>query len=738
MMRNGAVVINPDSKPLMDAFKSVFAAGRQNAFELWWAINRGKRLITEGRERLITPELIAEHRNDHLRPENLGPNGENLFLDAQRAWTKFNRHVLDFGEQTGIIDPEARALFEKGDYVPFFRRIGVEDNPLGPGRGARGIANQNSGIRQLLGGTEKLNSLYENAYLVTEAMISRGLKNEAAIRTRDEAAPQGLLERVSLAEQMASKGKRGDNIVSIMDNGKHEYYRVTQPLLYKAITAFGPVETSAVVKLLALPKRLLTGAVTHEPTFMFANLTRDTMQTYVLSANTGFKPGLDTAKGALSALRNSPDAVNLMVGSHFYGNSPTAWIRHLSEGDTWNPLHTPRHLWEALERVGSASEQANRIGLKNAALQKGASEAEAIWQAKDILNFTAQGGSELMKFLVQTVPFMNARVQGLDRLQRGVRESPSSFMIRGGMIMAAGLALWEMNKDNPDYQRLPDYEKQAYTHLFLPNGYSIRIPNPFEVGAIFLAAPQMFADFIDNGNYHQLWGAFTANLGQQLNMNPIPQALAPAYDVARNVNALTGSPIVNESEKNLTPGERFGTGTSSMMTAIGQQLNLSPAQLEYLFKGYGGTLGSYLLAATDALTNAASDKVRPEMRVEQMPFIGRFVHSQPALTNRWVNGFYDVKTEIDQLHSTMNAMVKEGRAADAQQLVRDNLEKLGVHAQTTTIGQQLAAIRSAMRQVNDAPTLSAAEKRTQLDSLIATRNRIGDIAGRTVTETIRP
>lgn len=737
MLKDGAYVTNPDSKPLSAVLKPIFDAGLQKPFELWMAVTRGKRLMAEGRENLISPEMIAEFKD--LDQKHLGPNGENIFRDTQKEWIAFNKRLLDFAEQTGLVNKEQRGLWERGDYVPFFRNMG-EESPIGPGKGPRGIANQNSGIKALKGGAEKLNSLYENMFTLSESLVSRSVKNEAARRTRDLAEPLAAMEKVSLSEKMAETGKRrGDNIVSLMDDGKQQYYRVTQPLLLKAISNFGPLQAEGITKWLGLPKKLLTMAVTHEPTFMAANLMRDTLHSWVVTGS-DFKPGFDTMKGAIAALRNSPEAMALMAGGggghHFYesgAKGAKGFIRELGGG--WSPLD-PRRLWDKLGELGSASEMANRIAIYEAALKHGDSNAEAIWQSKDLLNFTASGGSQLMKFLVQTVPFMNARVQGLDRLQRGARENPASFLMRGGLITAASLGLWALNKDNPDYQRLPDYEKQAYWHLFLP-GFSLRIPKPFEVGAIFGAVPEMLGDFADNGNWNQLWRAFVANGTQQLNLSPIPQAFSPALDVATNTNSLTKAPIVNEAEKHLVAGERFGPNTSATMKTLGQQIGVSPDQMEYLFKGYTGTLGGYLLSVTDQLTDAATGRVRPETRLDQYPIVSRFIRTEPTMANRWINGFYDIKTEADQLHATMGEMVKQGRAAEAQELVKDNLDMLGLRGSTQSIGAQLTAVRKAMKQIQDTPNLSGAEMRERLDQLTVIRNRLGESA-RQIVERARP
>src|ERR1051325_8577628 len=106
---------------------------------------------------------------------------------------------------------------------------------------------------------------------------------------------------------------------------------------------------------------------------MAANLMRDAIHSWVVTGHS-FTPGVSTAKGFVDALRRSPSAMALMAGGagggHFYAASPGGVRAMLeSKGFKDSVLDSPMKLWRALERIGAASEQANRIAIYEAAIR---------------------------------------------------------------------------------------------------------------------------------------------------------------------------------------------------------------------------------------------------------------------------------------------------------------------------------------------------------------------------------
>ena len=100
------------------------------------------------------------------------------FRVAMDKWTAFNNRLLDVAEKAGLINAEQRAIWQKDDYVPFYR---LDDDMLegrvkGGGKGPGGIEGQRSGIRKLTGSDMKANDIIENMVLNMASLVDRSYR----------------------------------------------------------------------------------------------------------------------------------------------------------------------------------------------------------------------------------------------------------------------------------------------------------------------------------------------------------------------------------------------------------------------------------------------------------------------------------------------------------------------------------------------------------------------------------
>jgi len=96
---------------------------------------------------------------------------------------------------------------------------------------------------------------------------------------------------------------------------------------------------------------------------------------------------------------------------------------------------------------------------------------------------------------------------------------------------------------------------------------------------------------------------------------------------------------------------------------------------------------------------------------------------QPADAGGQVSAVYDRISDIAETKRTYDKLVKEGRMADARALIQDDVEKFSKAAVAGNVQEQLGKITQAMNAIK-ASTLSADEKREQLDKLQALRIQI--------------
>jgi hypothetical protein len=114
---------------------------------------------------------------------------------------------------------------------------------------------------------------------------------------------------------------------------------------------------------------------------------------------------------------------------------------------------------------------------------------------------------------------MNARIQGLDKLARGFQANRMGFVMKGLMLATISAALMLAGKDDKRYQDLEEWDRDTNWHFFAGDVH-VRIPKPFEVGAIFgTSAERLVRWGTGDDTKRASWDAFTRFLGSTLQFN---------------------------------------------------------------------------------------------------------------------------------------------------------------------------------------------------------------------------
>lgn len=788
ILRNGVFSPRADRKGFLEIFQPITGHKDGNLlpqWELYAAAKRSNRLIGErnpdgtSREKLFTQEEI----NKALELETQYPEFKTAFLE----WQKFNGQLLDLAIKQGVINGEEAAIWRQNDYVPFYRAMEEVEysEGQGPRTGSGGVANVNNRIKRLSGSEAPLGNIFENMVMNTSYLVDAVFRNTAMQRVVSMAEgvsmeripmawesieiPDGEMARALIkaglivgqgtteAERQASGvgqvkamtaeqkehwskvfrrvAPKGDDVVSVLIDGKPVYYRVDDPLLLRSVGAMGAQQYGGVMNLFRLAKRTLTGAVTIDPAFMMANFIRDTLSTWVVADNGAAPPFLKALKGASSAWREDKDTMQLMMagagGGGFYEHNPAdvrkMLAKKMPDGKVdgfLNSVLSPSKLWRFWQKVGNASEQANRVAKYRQVLKNGGSVAEAAYQARDVLNFTMSGDYEAMKWIVQTVPFLNARVQGLYRLARGGAENPGGFAMKGAMITAATMALLLRNRDEEDYQQLPEWDRDTYWHFFIGDEH-FRLPKPFEVGALFATIPER-AFLLGTGDEDlDLFNERMVRMvADTFAFNPIPQLVKPAIEQYANRNMFTGNPIVGLAQQGLAPEAQYDPWTSETMRGLASAMPdgapewlRSPKRLEAAVRGYFGAIGMYALGASDSITRRAMGHPEPPKKaIQDYPVISRFWRNPEPRSSKYAAQLYDMLNEADQMHRTMNAFRDQGRIEEMQKIVGDNKGKLATRKFLRSVANDVGKINKKIRQIQYSP-MSPEDKKDAIDRL---------------------
>jgi hypothetical protein len=182
-------------------------------------------------------------------------------------------------------------------------------------------------------------------------------------------------------------------------------------------------------------------------------------------------------------------------------------------------------------------------------------------------------------------------------------------------------------------------------------------------------------------------------------------------------------------ETGVEPRYQYKEGTNELAVQLGNALNISPLKLEYIMRGYGGTLGSYLMNITDYTLKSVSGKDYIPRRFEAGladawgdQLAGRF-YIDPRRAGGLQQQFYDLRTETRTAVQTFNKLRKEGRIDEAVAYFRARPDLFKMKNVVNRIDQYLENFRQRRLAIQTNETLSPALKKELIQQLELERDR---------------
>ncbi|HAU4891974.1 TPA: hypothetical protein F3L08_13110 [Aeromonas hydrophila] len=540
----------------------------------------------------------------------------------------------------------------------------------------------------------------------------------------------------------------GKDRIMLKLEGEEYMLRVEDPDLYRAMTFFDRKPFGKMTMMASSAKRILTAGVTASPEFMLRNFLRDSLSSWAISKD-GFKPVIDSIKGVKKTLAMEGSTIDVMfsgasfLGGYVNGNDPTAMadsVRKSLRRKGMTPEQIARYeksiirnaaqakgvvanVWEKYNRFGEAFENGNREAVYDAAIKAGKSHAQAAFESKDLMDFSMLGAARAIQGAAMILPFFNARLQGLGKLTRELRDNPREIAKRAGMITAMSLGLLAMNWDDERYEELPDWDKDANWHFFVGDQH-FRIPKPFEIGVMFGTIPErMVRAMGDKDTGAQFGKAVARAIGDTFALNPTPQIVKPLVEAAFNYDTFRGGPIDSPQDLAVKAEARYNEQTSLLMRELGELSGFSPKQLEHLVIGYTGTMGSYVMATADGLIRAARPGESASWRADEIPLVKAVYRGTgPAKSTQHMEEFYRMLNEVNQLKRTVDQYRSEGLTDKADELLDEQGGILKSRSSLSRTQQQVRVVRNKIELIQRDRTMNAEEKRRRIDELLARRN----------------
>lgn len=772
----GTVSHDPTVKGLVEILAPVGQSGEMlQMFEAFIVARRAKRLTKEQRERLITKEEIAAVYR-YIRKNKL----YRLFNQTQKDMAQYKKRVLDFAEEAGLIDADTRPTWEHSDHVPFYRVLAKDKT--GPFAGSR-IGQLGTTIRRLKGGTETLRNPLESIVQNIGMLIEASVKNRAMADVVRNFDGTGLITKAPQAETTTSlvdlkqiqdmldengvsidavgrdllqgikklyslQAPTADNIVSVHMNGKKQYYYVHDTGIMRGLEV-NPRNWEFLMKALRTPKRVLTRAITLTPDFILKNWFRDMWHSWVLSRHGHVAPFYDSAKGWGAAVAQNEVYRDIMAGGGMFdagyvnasdpNRTNIAIRKSLMGAGRSNILDSPRKLAKFYMRLANGAENAHRIAVYQKTLKRTGSRKQALFESRDLMDFSVRGANPIVRFLTETVPFWGARVQGIARSGKGLTEAPMLTLMRAAPIVLASVALYALNRDDERYKGLPEYEKRMYYHFFgvFDEDDHWRLPKPFEVGALFSSVPETLTELMMSEEPDRMKAAGHSLffiVREMLSLWPDVQAINPLYELAINEDRFTESPILTDWEKKKDPAQQYSYRTPATVRELAQSMPdwapdamRSPKQLEHLLRGYFGSMMDYALVMSDEVyykTLAQDEALPPSMRWDETPFVRAFRRDTPAKYDVYLDTLYETLEEADKIYNAINDLKKEGDREGVVEYREKYAALLYARGPMNRARKQLRDINANIKKVYESERLTPTEKRERIDELLKRRSDV--------------
>lgn len=770
----GVVDVKANTHGLVHALNKLGDAAEVEKFFGWIAANRAEKLANEGRENLFTAEDIAAGKKLNQGSLHDGRDRSEVY---DQVFVEFQQHrddVLAIAEKAGIITAENREMWANEFYVPFYRVMEGDDSVQGA-KTMAGLSRQQA-YKKLKGGSQNVNDLLQNTIMNFHHLVDASLKNLAAAQAIDNALE---IDVVSVTPE-ATKSKQA---TYVLRDGQKVWYDVHDDLVFQSLTALNSTGmNNTMMKAMRWFKRTFTNMTTSTPQFLVANLLRDSLSSIAvadLKANpvgnvaSGIKSFglLDKSKYERARLLATGGAFSF---GHIYGEDADS-IRYYIDGEMRraNIVKDPAGLlkagikpvqaaWDKWQDVSNGFENANRMAAFQQAEAAGKGKLYAAHQSRDMMDFSGIGAWPAVRFLVDVVPFLNARLQGLDKLYRaGVKptskvvmnalgvgdvnasvsekKAAARFMSVLGALSMATMALYLRNKDDEEYQKLEDWHKDSYWWFRIPGtDHVITIPKPFEVGAIATLTERLLEQAVDDKATGKL---FTDRLGHMLGstfaFSPIPQMLQPTLDVYANKDSFTGRQIETMGQQRLSPSQRTTDRTTAAAELLGNGMEavlgadstytLSPIQIDYLIGGYFGQVGAWAVGQADVLRNTLSDNERPARHWYEYQPIRRFYKNlEDPHHDKQQTLFYESLRNSSRIYADLKQMRVDRDVEGANKLKSDNKELLSIRKRLNRTSRQLTKINSRIKRIKADSSLSADEKRKEIDLLRVRKNLLID------------
>lgn len=629
-----------------------------------------------------------------------------------RAALQFAGGVKAFeGSSRDIISPLSSIIRRSYELNAIIKRnetmIALDDLAQAAGRGAGAIV-------------ERLPAKQAEAVTVQAADALEKTAAEMGLTGRDLSTVQKLADdatnqdaTITLFRQSEFSPRKGEAVVFVWRNGKKTPLLLPDgefgQQMFQALAGMNKELQNVVVDTMAAMTQTLRYGVTLSPEFMAANVIRDQVATWI-NSDVGFVPVVDMVRGGASALTQDQNALRYANAGGMTGGANVAATRRpfpktdaeaqaqlqMLRKKGYNVRRLVQNPWRALAEATDLSETSTRLGVFrrgfDEAKKRGLSDYEALiesgFTSRDYLDFGRRGSRMISASRIVT--FLNAQVQGMDKTARVLSaggnlkrvlmpltqeaRTPSEQRALGhaykawaklAALGALGLGLRMLYADEPEYQEIGD-QLRATNWVFRAGGQWVFIPKPFELATVSNILERAYEGTVlkDPTAGERLMSDFRNTIAPP---HEIP-ALSIPFQIGANRDHL-GRPIVPDHLRGtVDPELQFNAFTSDLGKLIGKTFDVSPAVVDHVITGYGGTLGRYVLQGSNIVGEAVTGRPRTEAGPEDWFLSRRFIRDISRGSTSQAEFWDQVSRdggEMVRAEGSFRSLMRDGKDAEA-------------------------------------------------------------------------
>jgi len=578
----------------------------------------------------------------------------------------------------------------------------------------------------------EIENIIDNMTRNVMRMTMNGIRQYAANRIVLEYASRNEKNKIMVFPAVDKEKGRFNWMV----NGKKVVVEIQDPLVAASIYGMENLNLQ-MWKPMAMIANLTRRSITLSGVFQIKQVFKDAPTAALV---TGVKNPLALIggvwKGFVTSLTNTDPVVDILKAAGIGGYMSPA---RTPEADIKRRLGIMNRnvfsmMIKGLDHIGDASDMAQRVATYKRVLAETGNEAQALYQAANVINFLHHGSAGYAQAAVKVVPFLGAYANATDVLVRALvggglkGMSRKKALLRLGVttsILASLTLLYAMLAGgDPDYDELDDQTKLK--NIIIP-GTKIMLPMNTSAAYFFKAIPELIYNVVTReGTENEMDRRRIRNAladaarDMLLGPEPIPAGFKPLFEVAINHSFFTGRPVIPEGLKDVEAAEQYVATTSELGKKISAMLAipgtdgkrvLSPIEADHIVRGVFGTSGAMAQWVSNSI--GAMAETRPEPTAKEAPITGSFLREEVPRGREDL--FYDFKEAVTKKHQTWQKMMDREDYDAADKYLEKHGDVVSMYEYVNEAEAELKEINAEIRRLGETRSKDETPKERRKD-----------------------